>query len=421
MNIEVVQKDGLKRELNIEIPADVVDAAYNKIFQTLSLKAKIDGFRPGKIPLKVIKSRFKQEATAEIVDDLVNKYYTEAIKEKNLEPVGTPVLSKVDIEEGKPMTFTLGIEVMPKLETIGFDGISVEKKEAKVEDKDIDAVVEMMRKQKASLESVEREAQPTDMLICDLEPVAGFIEGLGEIPLANQEIDLDSPNTIKEFREALTGAKRDDSREIVLSYPEDHADAKFAGKSVTFKTTVKEVKERVLPELTDAFAKQTGMGETVPELKIKLREQMMQEQEAELARKRKKTIVDQMVEKNSFDVPDAMVETYLTNVIEDQKQQNEKVDEKAIREQYRSMGVDTVRWYLIYHRLAAQEKIEVSAEDTEKWIKRFADNYRMDVGKAKEILAKTGRASEIKDGLLEEKVLEFLQSKVGAQNGAKEN
>ncbi|MCK5127813.1 MAG: trigger factor, partial [candidate division Zixibacteria bacterium] len=414
VKIEVVEKDGLKRELNIEIPADVVDTAYEKIYNQLSKNAKIPGFRPGKIPMNVVRKKFKPEATAEIVDELVNKHYHEAIKEKKLEPVGTPVLSKVDIDEGKAMTFTLGIEVMPVIEDIKYDGLKIEKQDHTIEDKDVDEVVEMMRKQQASLSSVDREAKEADMLICDLEPIGGAVDALNsDVPLVNQEIDLDGPNTVKEFKDALIGAKRDEVKEVVLSYPEDFTDRKFAGKSITFKTTVKEVKERVLPELNDGFAKLTGMAETYLEFKIKLREQMAKEKEAEGARKTKKEIVDQMIEKNSFDVPDAMVETYLKNVVEDNKQQNEKADEKEIREKYRPMGIETVRWYLIYHRLATQEKIEVSSQDTEKWIKRFADNYRMEMDKAKEILAQTGKASEIKDGLLEEKVLDFLTQKTG--------
>ncbi len=421
MKVEVVEKEGLKRELTVEIPADIVDAEYEKVYKELRNKAKLDGFRPGKTPVSVIKSKFKPEATAEVVDQLINKYYVEAIKDEKLEPVGTPVLSNVDIEEGKPMSFTLGIEIMPIIDTIAFDKLTVEKTDLKVEDKEVDTILEEIRKEQATLKAVDRKATESDVVFVDLEPTGGVIEALGDTPLQNQQIEMDGMNTVKEFKEGLLGVKRDETREITLLYPDDYQVEKFAGKSVTFNTVVKEVKERILPELTDDFAKQTNMATTMLELKLNLRKNLEKEKEAEIARHQKKIIVDQMSEMNNFDVPETMVDTYLKNVVDEQKQKNDKVDEGEIREKFHPIGVSTVRWYLLYHRLAVQEKIEVSPEDTENWIKRFAEQYRMDVGKAKEILAKTGRANEIKDGLLEEKVLDFLISKAGGKTEPSEN
>lgn len=421
MKVEVIEKDGLKREMTVEIPVDIVDAAYTKIYDQLKKNAKLDGFRPGKTPLSVIRQKFKPEATAEVVDELIKKYYGEAIAEKKLEPVGTPTLSNVDIDEGKPMSFTLGIEVMPQIETIKTDCLEITKKEAAVDDEKVDEFLEQIRKEHASLRAVDREATEADVVFVDLKPISGAVEALGDTPLNNQEIVMDGENTVKEFKDGLLGVKRDDTREITLTYPEDFQVEKYAGESVTFEATVKEVKERVLPELNDEFAKQTTMGETILELKLKIRENMQKEVEAEIARARKKEIVDQIVELNDFDVPDTMVDSYLAGVVKEHQQQDPKADGKEIREKFHSTGVNTVRWYLIYHRLAVQEKIEVSPEDTEKWIKNFADTYHMDVDKAKEILAKTGRAEDIKDGLLEEKVLDFLADKAEAKTEPSKN
>ncbi|MFH1701257.1 MAG: trigger factor [Candidatus Zixiibacteriota bacterium] len=420
MLVELIEKEGLKRELKIEIPAEEVDKAYKKIYADMSKKIKLDGFRPGKIPPNVIRKRFHREATAEVIDSMINEHYPKAIRENQLEPVGTPVLTNVDVDEGKPLKFSLGIEVMPKLEDIKIDGITAEEIKIEVTDSEVDEVVEITRKQQAALRTVDRPANKTDLLICDLEPIQGAIEGLGDTPMDNQEIDLDSPKTVKEFKEALPGTKRDDVKEIILSFPEHHSDKKFAGKSVTFKTTVKEVKEKILPELNDDFAKRLGLGETYLEFKINLRKRMEAERRAELLRKQKRDIVDQVVDKNEFDVPEAMLDSYFKNVIEDIKRQNQDVDEKEIREKYRPIGINTVKWYLLYHRLAVLEKIEVSAEDTEKWIKSFAESYRMEFGKAKEILTQTGKSEEIKDGILEDKVIEFLLSKTNSGQESKE-
>ncbi len=419
MNIEVVQKEGLKRELNIELPVEVVNEAYEQVYNEYRRKAKIKGFRPGKVPVKVVRSHFKNEATADVVDNLIGKYFGEALEEKKLEPIGKPVLSKVDIEEGKPMIFTIGFEVMPEIETVHYEDLIIEETPTEVPDDDVNQVLEQMRKSNADIRGVDRPADKSDVVICDMEVLEGDVDAQ-EMPLQNQEIDLDNENTITEFRDGLIGAKRDDTREIKITYGDDYGDEKFAGKSITYKMVVKEVKERILPPLTDAFAKTVGEGETLLELRLAIRKHLETEKKAEAGRSAKKLIIDQLVAKNKIDVPESMVESYLNGVVEDYKKHGEKFEEEALRTRYRPVGINAVQWYILFHSLAVQEKIEVSPEDTENWIKKFADSYRMEVPKAKELVAKTGRATEIKDGLLEDKVVEFLMSRAG-KKGTVEN
>jgi len=420
LNIEVVAKEGLKRELNIEIPAEIVTETYEEIYDEFRKKAKIKGFRPGKVPANVIRSRFKQEATGEVVDALINKYFMQALTEKKLEPVGKPVLSKVDIEEGKPMTFTIGIEVMPEIEKVDYDNMVIAEPHIEVTDAEVDRVLEQMRKGNADIRAVERPSEKSDIVICDLEVIEGDL-GDDKEPMQNQEIDLDNQYTVNEFREGLVGVKRDDTRDIKIPYPADYPDEKFAGKTITYKAVVKEVKERILPLLNDSFAKQMGQGETLLELRLAIRKHIEAEMKTDAARGAKRALIDQLNEKNKIDVPETMVESYLNGVVEDFTKSGDKFDEKELREKYRPVGMNAVRWYLLFHHLADQEKIEVSTEDTENWIKKFADNYRMEVPQAKELLAKTGKAEEIKDGILEEKVVDFLTSRAEKKKGTVEN
>jgi len=420
LNIEVVEKEGLKRELNIELPAEIVNEEYEKTYDEYRKKAKIKGFRPGKIPANVVRNRFKQEATADVVDSLINKYFPEALKEKKLEPIGKPVLSDIEIEEGKPLTFTIGFEILPEIGAVKYDDMAIEEPVVEVPDDEVDKVLEQMRKGNAEVRSVNRPAGEHDILISDLEIIEGDVDTDAKT-MQNQEIDLDNEYTVKEFREGLVGIKSDETREIKISYPDDYSDKNFAGKSLVYKVMAKEVKERILPQMNDDFAKLIGQGETLLELKLAIRKHIEQEKSAEAAREIKKSIIDQLVEMNPIDVPESMVESYLNGVVEDYKKNEEKFDEKELREKFRPVGVNSVTWYLLFHRLAAQEKIEVSVEDTENWIKKFAENYRMEVPKAKELLAKTGKASEIKDGMLEEKAVDFLMSKADKIKGTVEN
>ena len=412
MIIEVVEKEGLKREVTIEVPADLVDKTYGKFYDEFRRQAKIDGFRPGKAPANIIKSRFKAEVTAEVVDELVKECFGEAIKEKNLDPVGTPILSHVDqVDEGKPFRFTINIEIMPQIDQVKYEKLQIQKADVQVPDEGVEQVMAQLRKSNADLRTVDRPAGDTDIVICDFEVAKGDPNVFDNQPVQNQEIDLGHEHTDPEFRDGLLGSRRDDIREITISYPPDYPNQKFAGRQLTYAVTVKEVKERLLPTVDDDFARQVAGGKTLLELKLDIRKELEASAARNIDRANRKMIIDQVVSQNQIVVPDSMVESYLKNVIEDYKQNAATVDEAELREKYRPVGVNTIRWVLLFHRLAGVEKIEVLPSDTENWIKRFADNYRMDVPKAKEVLSRTGRINDIKDGILEDKVLDFLLTK----------
>lgn len=411
MNIEIVAKEGLKRELIIEIPADVVDKTYQNIYDEYRRNAKIDGFRPGKAPVSVIRTRFKDEATAELVDQLVKEYYNQAVKENNLDPVGPPVLQAVDVDEGKPFRFTLGIEIMPLIESIAAENLWVYKPPIDVADKEVDGVLDELRRRHADVRTVERPSRGEDVLVCDLEIVEGEVGEAERQPITNQEIDLGHPSTDQEFRDKLIGAARNDERRVDITYPADYPNPTFAGKAIAYKITVREVKERILSPLDDAFAAQVEKDTTLLELKLKIRKQLEAERTAELARTNKRLVIDQVVGQNAVDVPEVLVQRYLNDVIEDYKKDNVPMEEDVVRKRYRPMGIASLRWYFLYHRLGELEKIEVSQEDTENWIKRFAEHYGVDVPRAKQYLEHSGKAGEIKDGILEEKILDHLMAK----------
>ncbi len=410
MEIEVVEKDGLKRELKVEVPSDLVDREYQRIYNELRQKANIKGFRPGKAPLNVIRSKFKNEATGELIDQMVRKYYEEAVREKSLEPVGPPTLTDLNVDEGKPLKFTMGIEVMPQIDTITFDGLATDESEVTVEDSEVEAVLEELRKSQASLRTVDRPATENDVLICDLEVAEGDTEIFDETYYQNQEIDLNGEYTDKEFVKALIGASRDDMREVEINYGHDYPNPRFAGKRVVYRVTVNEIKERVLPALTDEFAKQSGQAETLLELKLDIRTQLEKEAKVKRTKDNRKSLIEQLIEKNKIMVPETMLESYFHNLLEEQKRHNPNtdIDEQQLRDKHRENGEKAIRWYLLFHRLALQEKLEVGPSDIEQWIKEFAQMYHLEVDKAKEVLAQSGKATDIRDGILEEKVLDFL-------------
>ncbi|MCP4706803.1 MAG: hypothetical protein GY865_19570, partial [candidate division Zixibacteria bacterium] len=230
-----------------------------------------------------------------------------------------------------------------------------------------------------------------DVIKIDIEKTADEEKVLDAEKFDDVDIDLSSDLTVVEFKEHLPGLKVGEEKEVEVKYPEDYNNKVLAGKAIKYLCKVKEVKERILPELTDAFASTVDEKiATMLELKLKVREDLGKQKNADQEKWQSNEIQRQFLDKNQFDVPNGMVENYLDSMMEEFKKQKQEVDENS-REQYRPMAVNGIRWSLLTNKIMTDEKIEVLPEDTEKWIKRFADNYNMDIAKAKEVLSGTGR------------------------------
>jgi trigger factor len=228
--------------------------------------------------------------------------------------------------------------------------------------------------------------------------------------------------TIKEFREHIPGMKVGEEKNIEVVYADDYSDRAFAGATITYACILKTVKEVILPELDDSFAKQTQIGETLLEMRLKIREDLKRQRDEAEKRNQRHEIVHQMAEINAIPIPEGMVAEYLESVVEDFKKQYPKAtadDETQIKQNYRHVGIEAMRWDIIWHQLAEQEKIEVLPPDTENWINEFAHRNQITMEQAREALNKSGKVSTLRDSLLEEKVLDWLIS--NAQKVAPEN
>jgi len=280
-----------------------------------------------------------------------------------------------------------------------------------VRDSEVDTVVEFLRKKQADIRPVDRAIEKEDIIKIDIEKTADEDKVLKGDKFDDVEIDLSSDLTVTEFKEHLPGLKLGEEKEIEVKYPADYNNKTLAGKSIKYLCKVKEVKERILPELTDAFAVRVDENiATMLELKLRIREDLEKQKKFDQEKWKSNQVQRQFLDNNQIDVPDSMVENYLDSMMEEFKKQKQEVDENS-REQYRPTAVNGIRWSLLTNKIIADEKIEVLPEDTEKWIKRFADNYNMDMEKAKEVLSGTGRIREIRDSIIDEKIIEFLLSK----------
>jgi len=411
VKIAVTEGTGLVREVKVEIPSDTVKGELDKKFTEVRKNADIKGFRKGKVPMDRIKSMYGDAVKADVVEELIRTTYPQAIKQEELRVAAHPTVTSADFTDDGGFAYTAEVEVFPVIESVTTDNLEVKIPEVKVNDKDVDEFIQVMLKKSAEERLVDRAVAEGDLVLLDLKKLDDPKGALDEDNFIDQQIDLDNANTVKEFKEHLPCHKAGDELEITVNYDDDYADKRFAGSAIKYAVTIKEVKERVLPEFDDGFAKATGHAETALELRMGIREELEQRVAADQDRTKRGQLIEQLVAQNEIPVPEALLDNYLKNVFEDFKKRYDDVKEEDIRSNYREVGLKTIRWNMLYQKLSEQEKIEVLPSDTEKRIKKFADNYGMDMEQANKALAESGNVADIRDSILEEKVLDFLSDK----------
>lgn len=422
MKVEVKTGEGLVREVSVAIPADRVQTEMEKKFVEVQQTTTLKGFRKGKAPMNMIKSMFENEVRADVVDELIKVTLPEAVKSNELRVATRPNLTDFNFSDDGGFNYTAQVEVFPEVGTITYPGLKVTADSSEISDKDVNEMVEYMRKRMATVRPVEREAQITDWVTVDLKKVADPKLVLQTDVFPNSEVDLSNPMTIKEFREQIPGMKIGEEKNIEVVYADDYSDRVFAGAHITYGCTLKAVKEVILPDLDDNFAKQAQIGETLPEMRLKIREDLKRQRDDAQKRNQRHEIVHQMAAINAIPIPEGMVAEYLVTVVEDFKKQYPKAtseDEAQIKQNYRHVGIEAMRWDIIWNQLAEQEKIEVFPSDTENWINEFAQRNQITIDQAREALNQSGKVSNLRNSLIEEKVLDWLISK--AQLVAPEN
>ncbi|RME27003.1 MAG: trigger factor [Candidatus Zixiibacteriota bacterium] len=411
VKVEITKTDGLTRELSVAIPPDRVNSEMERKFAEKRRSVTLKGFRKGKAPMNIIKSLYADEVKSEVVDDLIQATYPEAIRQETLQVASRPTLTDLQFTDDGGLTYTAKVEVFPEIESISYENLEIPTVEIETTDDEVNQALEEFRFRQSTLRPVERPAQEKDVIIADLTKTADPYLVIDGTDFPGSEIDLGNPATVKEFRETLLGAKAGDEKEITVRYDKEYSDERLAGATITYRCQVKAVKERVLPELTDAFAKTSGIAETLLELKLKIREDIQRHKEQELKRAQRRELVHLMCERNPIPIPEGMITDYLDSVVADVRKSDPEADEETIRKQYRPVGENSMRWAILWHRLAEQEKIEVLPSDTEKWIEGFARANNTTPEQARELLNSSGKLRDLRESMLEEKVLDFLMNK----------
>lgn len=420
-----------RREIELEIPADRVQKAAEKVARDIVRIARIPGFRPGKAPITLVRRRFADDIQGEVVQSLVPEAIEKALGEKNLVPVTRPEVDKVEFKEGEPLKFRAVFEVLPEFELGDYKNLQVQVDQIEVGDKEVDKSIEEMRERAATFVPAEgRAAKDGDSVLIKLKGVPA--EGGDPVEADNVLVHLGSEETLGAFTENLRGANAGESKSFRATYPADYPDEKLAGKTYDFNVEVQSIKEKKLPELNDDFVKEVA-GEkaevkTLDELRKKIRENLEASKEHQETEQAREKILEQLVKAHDFPVPEALVEGQMDTRMErlirtlasqgvDPRGMN--VDWAGLRRNQRDRSVNDVKAELILDRIATAEKIDASEEELEKEIAHMAGHSGESATALRARLTKQGALDTMKSKLRSNKTIDWLYSNARIEKTAK--
>ncbi|MBM7062053.1 trigger factor [Pseudomonas sp. UL073] len=307
MQVSVENTSALERRMTVGVPAERIETEVNKRLQQTARRAKIPGFRPGKVPMNVIRQRYEGAARQEALSDLIQETFYEAVVEQKLNPAGAPSVEPKAFEKGKDLEYVATFEVFPEFQVSGFDAVAVERLQADVHAADVDSMLEILRKQNTRFEKVERAAQNDDQLNIDF---VGKVDGeaFAGGSAKGTALVLGSGRMIPGFEEGLVGAKAGEERVLSLSFPEDYQNLDLAGKAAEFTVTVNSVSEAKLPELNDDFFALFGIKEGGLEgFRTEVGKNMERELRQAIKSKVKNQVMDGLLAANPIEVPKALI------------------------------------------------------------------------------------------------------------------
>ena len=296
MRVSVEEIDSIKKKVNVEIPEDQVVREVDSFYGELRKKAKIKGFRPGKVPRNILERHFKDYVRVEVIQKLIQGTYPQALSEAKLNPVSNPLIDPGEIEGGKPFHYTATIEVKPEIKLEGYTGLKIEGRKEGPKDEEVEERLKNLQNLHANLRTVSepRPIQTGDFVILDYEARMEN-KPLEEGKATDFTVEVGSGRFIPDFEVKLVGLKPEEDKDIEVYFPEDYGYKKWAGKTLSFHVKIKEIKEKILPPLDDEFAKDLGDYSSFEDLKSKLKGEIEKEKELALQRQLKDQMVDQLL------------------------------------------------------------------------------------------------------------------------------
>jgi len=414
MKVAVEEIEGCKRRLAVEAPVDIVQKEWERAYGRVQKRAALPGFRRGHVPRSLVKLHFADDVRREVAEHLIPDMYRQALTEARIDPVNEPDLQDLTLEENTPLSFKAVVEVKPTIALGDYRGVEVEHAPATVTDADVAETLERMREQHAEFRSVERAAASGDLVVVDYtlspddhEPSTAtgyhFLVGSGTV--------------LPEIDAAVVGLKAGDECEVAIRFADDHRLESLRGKGGKATLKVGEVKEKILPALDDEFAKSLGEFETLEAVRAEARKQLEAAREAEGRRALEDKVVDLLLARHEFGVPEAMVMRQVAHQVEHTRERlrRQGVNPDGIQWDYakivgelRPAAEKGVRRALLLEAIAEQESIAAGEAELDAEVEKFAKASQRPAPAVRRMMEKSGDLDALRHGLREKKTLDML-------------
>ena len=421
MAVKVEDLGPIKKKILFDISWLEVKKELDTVYKNVGKKAKIKGFRQGRVPRNILESLYKEHAEDEAISNLVNRYYWEALKENKINAVAQPHIDQNGIESEKNFSFTAIVEVEPIIEPTGYVGLELEKEKYEVKDSDVETRLEEVRDMFSTMEEVEvdRGVSEGDFVVIDFE---GLVDGkpLKEMKAENYLLEVGSKRFVPGFEEQLIGMKKNKTEQIRIKLPDDYHAKNLAREEVVFSVTLKNIKEKKLPQIDDKFIKNFDKYESLDDLKKDIKKTLEEENIARANSAFKGLIIEKLLGSNQFEVPQSFVNRQVSYMIEDTQRRlamrGMKRDEtperyKEFYDHYRDEAAKIVRTTLLLKNIGEKESISVSDQEIEEKIRELAQVRGQNYDSLKESLESGNMIENIRNEILNTKVFDFIEDK----------
>ena len=426
MKTEFIDVSDTRKNLVVEIPSTVVDAEIDKVSRDYSRAARVPGFRPGKVPAKVVRQRFRDQILHDVAHGLIPRAVDEALRERGVEPVDTPDIRDVIVEEGQPLKFTASFETVPPIEPGEYASLVLRRRAARIDDASVEQALSRLRERAARYEPVEgRGIEVGDSIVLDMKRTA--IAAGGEPATEshtdrhdNVTVDLGAPANPPGFDEALTGLQTGESKTFEITYPESYTIKELAGTTVRYEVEIKSIRKRQVPELDDEFAKDLGEFDSLDALRARVRSDLERDAKQEAEREVRMDLLRQLASRVKFGVPTALlereidrrIEEFVRRLIEQQiDPMKTDINWEEFRERQRDAAAEAVKGALVLDEVARREEIGATQAEVDAEVGRYAERTGRTVAAVRARLEKEGGIARVYAGLRRDKIVDFLLSR----------
>ncbi len=430
LSVKVEDISQVKKKMYFEIPWAIMKDELDSVYRDIGKKAKIKGFRPGKVPRKVLENYFKADAENETITNVINKYYWKELDERGFVSLSRPEIEQDGLKENTDFAFHASFETEPSFEPQGYQGIELEKVNINVTEEDIAKRLSEISRMFATMHDVteDRPVVMGDFVTIDFN---GTLDGeaLPELKSENYLLEIGSKRFVPGFEEQVVGMQNGETKEIRVTFPDDYHEQKMAGKEVVFTVVLKALKEQKLPEINEEFIKNFDKYNTLDDLKSDVRKSMEEQCKRQSDAQLKDKIVEAVLQANEFEAPPSLVERQIFYMISDtqKRMRSAGMDEKSAMEmsfrmhdQFKKDAEKTVKSFLILKKIAEKEAIQVTDEDIDNHIKELAQLHHTDYEVVKNAYSDEERTDAMKSEINQKKVFDFIEGKANIKLVQKE-